>query len=118
MEIINKYQNKPWDWDIISGNPNITMEIIENNPDKPWNWGFYGISDNPNITMDFIEKHIDKNLDWEKIARCSFKKDYENELQKLKNFNNIEEELIQKTWHPRRFQKWCLDENEKEDEEE
>ena len=47
-----------------------------------------------------------------------FKTDYEKELQKLQNFNNIEEELIEKTWHPRRFQEWCLDEDQKEEEDE
>ena len=35
-----KYSDKPWDWDWISSNPNITMEIIEKYPDKPWNWNF------------------------------------------------------------------------------
>ena len=27
----------------------------------------------------------------------------------------IEEELIQKTWHPSRFQDWCWDEEQKKD---
>ena len=27
----------------------------------------------------------------------------------------IEEELIQKTWHPSRFQIWCWDEEQKKD---
>ena len=39
------------------------------------------------------------------------------ELQKLK-FERIEEELIQKTWHPKRFQDWCLNEDEKVQEDE
>jgi hypothetical protein len=30
--------NKPWDWNAISYNPNITMEIIESYPDMPWDW--------------------------------------------------------------------------------
>ena len=30
-------------------------------------------------------------------------------------FIKIEEELIAKTWHPRRFQKWCLDEDQKKE---
>ena len=25
------------------------------------------------------------------------------------NFNKLELELIEKTWHPSRFEKWCLD---------
>ena len=29
MDIIEKLPDKPWDWEHISNNPNITMEIIE-----------------------------------------------------------------------------------------
>jgi hypothetical protein len=44
MEIIENNPDKPWKWNWISQNPNITMEMIENSPDKPWNWN--GISQN------------------------------------------------------------------------
>ena len=54
-KFIEKYPNKPWDWDYISKNPNITMEIIEKYPNKPWDWCL--ISQNPNITMEIIEKY-------------------------------------------------------------
>ena len=54
--LLEKYPNKPWDWDDISRNPNITMEIIEKYPDKPWNWSY--ISSNQNITMEIIEKYL------------------------------------------------------------
>ena len=37
-ELIEKYPNKPWDWRLISENPNITIEIIEKYPNKPWKW--------------------------------------------------------------------------------
>ena len=53
MEIIEKYPEKPWNWDWISCNPNITMEIIEKHPEKPWNLSHVQISCNPNITMEF-----------------------------------------------------------------
>jgi hypothetical protein len=42
--LLLKYPDKPWDWDSISWNPNITMEFIDKYPNKPWNWG--GISYN------------------------------------------------------------------------
>ena len=48
------------------------------------------------------------------ISRNDFKTEYENELKKLK-LEHYKEELMQKTWHPNRFQEWCLDEKEKED---
>ena len=41
MEIIEKHPDKPWYWNYISENPNITMEMIEKYPDKPWDWWNY-----------------------------------------------------------------------------
>ena len=38
MEMIKENPDKPWDWEEISCNPNITMEMIKENPDRPWNW--------------------------------------------------------------------------------
>ena len=29
----------PWNWFMVSHNPNITWEFIQNNPDKEWDWG-------------------------------------------------------------------------------
>ena len=37
---IKKNKDKPWDWDTISKNPNLTMEIIDYFPDKNWNWDY------------------------------------------------------------------------------
>lgn len=34
-ELLIKYPNKPWNWHLLSSNPNITMEIILAHPDKP-----------------------------------------------------------------------------------
>ena len=76
MDIIEKYPDNPWDWNSISYNPNITMDIIEKYPDKPWNWN--AISCNPNITMSFIEKNLDKRWNWYWISRNPF--NYEKEL--------------------------------------
>ena len=36
--LLEKYQDKSWDWFYISKNPNITMEIIQKYPDKHWIW--------------------------------------------------------------------------------
>ena len=51
--------DKPWNWEYISENPNITWEIIQANPDKPWNWRH--ISKNSNITWDIIHSNPDKS---------------------------------------------------------
>ena len=44
--LLEKYPDKPWDFERISNNSNITIEIIEKYPNKPWNWCY--ISRNPN----------------------------------------------------------------------
>ena len=66
MSLIEKHPEKPWNWNGISRNPNITMEFIEKHPEKPWNW--YNISSNPNLTMEFIEKHPEKPWNWNSIS--------------------------------------------------
>ena len=38
MEFVEKYPEKPWNWDWISYNPNLTMEFVEQHPEKPWDW--------------------------------------------------------------------------------
>ena len=38
MDIIRENLDKPWDWDYISYNPNITWDFIKENLDKPWDW--------------------------------------------------------------------------------
>jgi hypothetical protein len=67
--LISKYCIKPWGWDSISRNPNITMEMIKNNSDKPWDWD--SISMNPNLTMEMIENNPDKHWDWDYISMNS-----------------------------------------------
>ena len=58
ITLLEKYPYKPWNWDYISDNPNITMDIIEKYSNKSWDW--HSMSWNPNITMEFIEKNKDK----------------------------------------------------------
>ena len=41
MKDILDNPDKPWDWDGISLNPNITMKDIIDNPDKPWEWRIF-----------------------------------------------------------------------------
>ena len=50
--MILKYSDKPWDWNQISTNPNITWDIIRRYPDKPWDW--YKLSVNPSIKLSAI----------------------------------------------------------------
>ncbi len=48
-------KNHPNNWDLISRNPNITIEDIYNNPDIPWNWAW--VTSNPIITMEIIKEN-------------------------------------------------------------
>ena len=113
-ELLLKYPDKPWNWNSISRNPNITMEMIEENPDKPWNWIY--ISFNPNITMEFIENNIDE-INFKYLSTNKFgwnhniiKQYWEQRKQKVFEKNEmIKEELIACTWHPDRLFQWCLD---------
>ena len=68
-EWVDKFKNffednldKPWDWGILSGNPNITIDIVLAHPELPWNWD--GLSANPNITIEHILAHSDKEWNW------------------------------------------------------
>ena len=36
--LLEKYPNKPWNWEEMSKNHNLTMELIEKYPNKLWNW--------------------------------------------------------------------------------
>ena len=49
IKLTEKFPNKPWDWEELSNNENLTIEVIEKYIDKPWNWKKF--SQNPNITM-------------------------------------------------------------------
>ena len=50
--LLSKYPDKPWDWEAISQNSNLTLKDVLDNPDKPWDW--YWISVNKNITIESL----------------------------------------------------------------
>ena len=116
MKLIEKYQDKEWEWEYISSNINLTIEMIENYgnflnwnyissndyltmeiidayPDKDWDWE--SISQNHNITTEFVQKYCDKPWNWQYISENSFNIEYEIIL-KNKNIHN---ELIARTLH-------------------
>ena len=41
FKFIENHSDKPWSWNGLSENPNITWDIVEANPDKPWNWNLF-----------------------------------------------------------------------------
>jgi hypothetical protein len=38
QKLLKNYPDKPWKWEDLNRNPNITMEFVLQNPDKPWKW--------------------------------------------------------------------------------
>ena len=61
-KFIEDNPDKPWWWDRLSRNPNITFGVVLAYPDKTWSW--YSLSLNPNITFDNVLAHPDKPWDW------------------------------------------------------
>ena len=115
MDFIDTHPDKPWDWRWISGNPTVTMDIIDAHPDKPWSWEW--ISLNPNLTMDFIDAHPDKPWDWQRVSQNKFGWTEDNTIlyykqrqtKTIQHTLKIKEDLIAAAWHPSRYEAWCLD---------
>ena len=38
MKFVLDNPDNPWDWIVLSYNPNITIKDVKDNPDKPWNY--------------------------------------------------------------------------------
>ena len=97
------------------------MDIIESNPDKPWDWEC--ISENPNITFEFVKKHIDKPWDWGAISHnCLWYSEnhafwYHNnrKSETIENTEKIKEELLSVAYEPSRYKMWCLTKDEQEE---
>ena len=68
IEIIKKYPDKEWFWHNLSMNSNITMNVVEKYPDMQWR--FSGLSRNYNINMNFVEKYVRK-IDWGYLSKNS-----------------------------------------------
>jgi hypothetical protein len=73
IDLINLLPDKPWDWDGISCNPNITLEIIRDNSDMPWKWDDISWKD----FMFDLEKH--------RIVRRT-RRTYDEIVESYKNF--------------------------------
>ena len=46
IKLLDLYPDKPWDWDGLSSNPNITWEFVQANPNKPWEWVYLHFNSN------------------------------------------------------------------------
>lgn len=84
-------------------------------------WSY--LSKNEYITKEDIEKNID-NINFTLLSKNNFNynntyltnKYYKNRRQQtINNTLKFKEELMIHTWHPNRFQEWCLDIEEKQE---
>jgi hypothetical protein len=62
IEFIFTNISYPWNWKYVSSNINLTLDIVLANPDKLWNWK--NLTKNSNITESQMDNH--PNLPWEK----------------------------------------------------
>ena len=72
MDIIEKYPEKPWKWEWISYNPNITMAIIEKYPEKPWKWNLISCNHFKLERKIFIENKLREYMAAYKIQQYWF----------------------------------------------
>ena len=107
FRFIKKHYDKPWDWEILSSNPNITWDIVEATPDKQWDW--FALSENPNITIEIIQQIPDKYWSWGALSRNNFEKEKEMFELRVKHQRFVQEHLFEEFvkvyMHPTRIQK-------------
>lgn len=61
--LVKMYTDKPWKWDFLTVNKNISLEFILKNKKEPFKWKWDMLLDNPNINLECIEKHL-KKVKW------------------------------------------------------
>ena len=81
FEYIKQHIDKPWNFNILSSNPNITWETVIDNPDYvivPTNrnirnqnkrLNYIGLSENPNVTWDIIIANQNKPWNYTNLSR-------------------------------------------------
>ena len=67
IDIVNKYNNIPWNICGLSSNPNINLNIIKKH--SYINWNFWNLSNNLDLDFSFIEKNINNEWNWEIISQ-------------------------------------------------
>src|SRR5690349_18572221 len=64
--LLKKLPDKPWNWDILSQNPNSTWNLVSRNPDKPW--VYRDIIAHSDVTWEIISNEfsrlLSKKEDW------------------------------------------------------
>ena len=90
MKFIKEHIKLPWNWYLVTHNPNFTIDFIEEHPDYdwvglnflvvirlPWNfwkahpkypWNWTALSINKKFTIEFIEAHLNYPWEWDYIS--------------------------------------------------
>lgn len=63
--LLELFPDKPWNWELLSENPNVTWEFVQRHPEMPWSW--VGLSKNPSITWEIIQRSPEKPWVWRGI---------------------------------------------------
>ena len=66
IEHIERHNDIPWDFMLLSKNKSIPLDFIEKNIDEEWSWE--DLSSNKNLTVDFIKKYSHKPFNWKIIS--------------------------------------------------
>ena len=78
---------------------------MEANPDKPWNWNWLSL--NPNITWEFVEANLDKPWNCNHLTENKFTKEKEEFKKRVSHQkfiqDNILEGLVKAYMHPNRI---------------
>ena len=93
QEIIDKYKNKPWDWEWLIQNTNIYVEkYISFHLIKKYSykWDYFKLSKNQNLTEEFILKYPNQNWD----IKYLIKKNKITNFNALTKFKKIDEYTI------------------------
>ena len=73
MEWILKLPDVNWNWNVISGNPNVSLQWLETFPNAPWNWNtvyhnhYSCLSLNPNLSLEWLTRFPEKSWNWDLI---------------------------------------------------
>jgi hypothetical protein len=98
-------------WNSLKHNQNYleAANIFENNLDQYDGLGYVKI--NYYLYLKFKDKFdlLDKNIQNKFRSKICWSDIFELDLDFIQNkMNLVKKDLIQKTWHPNRFQEWCL----------
>ena len=69
-KFIENHPDKPWKWNWLSQNPNITFDIVLAHPDKPWHWGWLSRNTFSKAKQQFIGKRYKEYLSVYRIQQC------------------------------------------------